>query len=163
MNEYKIYIDLDKIDWDTDGSPHNPLAAAMFSEITWNHWDKLVEDVSELKKKKLVSKISNDIRITFSIKDNHVRTEYTLQNGKKVVDIELYRSIRTNNEPDQELLLAIARAEINAQMAESADNFELHNFAAVVFYMTKAESYKPKNLLRTFLKTKGFWFIRRKL
>lgn len=163
MNEYEIHIDMDKIDWETDGSPHNPVARKMLSEILDNHWDKLVEDVKELRELKTTHKTVNDIYLTFTLNDKHLRIEYVLENGRKVIDVSVFKSLITNNPPDQELLLSIARAEVNAQMAISADEFELQNFAAVGFYMTKAESYKPKNLLRTFLKTKGFWFIRRKL
>ena len=158
MNEYKIYIDMDKIDWDTDGSPHNPVASKMYSEITLHFYKELMQDVNELKKNLNANKTVGDIHITHKIEGKNIKTEYLLEGGKKYVEISTYKSLYTNNGPDQELLLAIARAEINAQMSLIFNKFELHNFPAIGFFMTLAESRLPNNLLRNFVKTHLYRF-----
>lgn len=161
MNEYKIYIDLAKIEWDADGSPHNPVASKMYSELTLQFHNELMQDVHELKKNGAVTKTVGQIEITHIIERNNFRTEYLLENGSKFVENYIYKSFYANNGPDQELLLAIARAEINAQMSQIFNEFELHNFPAIGFFMTVAESRMPNNLLRNFVRTHLYRFKRK--
>jgi hypothetical protein len=160
MNEYKIYIDLDKIDWDTDGSPHNPAASQMYSDITLHFHKELMEDVKELKKKVSVNKRVGAIQITHKIVGKNIRTEYSLADGQQFVVVDTYNSLHKNNGPEQELFLAIARAEINAQMAQIFDKFELHNYPAIGFFMSEKESKKLKNRLRNLAKNPYFMRFR---
>lgn len=160
MNEYKIYIDLDKIDWDTDGSPHNPAASQMYSDITLHFHKELMEDVNELKKKVSINKRVGAIQITHKIVGKNIRTEYFLADDQQFVEVYTYKSPHRNNGPEQELLLAIARAEINAQMAQIFDKFELHNYPAIGFLFAEPESKSLKFRLRKAAKHPFFYRFR---
>ena len=158
MNSYEINIDFENIDMETDGSPHNPVANEMYSYLTLYCSAQLMEDVTELKSKHSASKIVNDIQINFKLDGKYIETNYLLENGRVITTREIYKSYATNNPPDQELMLAIAEAEVNAQLAPNPEEFELFMFPGVGFFMSAKEARSIKNRFREFMK-RIYWYL----
>ena len=140
MNNYEIKIDLAEINLETDGSPHNPIAQEMLSYLLFNYRDELMEDVIELKTHTMTFKVVNGVEIGFEIKDKFLEITYEIPGGEQFSSNRLFKALTTNNPPDQELLISIAQAEVNAQLFKAGAEFRLQNFAALVFYVPIEEA-----------------------
>ena len=126
--------------------PHDKHATDLLHNLMDNDSDLYSKRAEQLLQKRKLDFRVNDIEISFKLKRRYVFIKYKLPSGRVVDSKRLYDSIRCNNDPHGELLLAIAQAEANAMAINNPEDLVLHNYPAMGFYVSSetANTFKFK-------------------
>jgi|DEB19_MinimDraft_3_1074340.scaffolds.fasta_scaffold45259_2 type IV secretory pathway ATPase VirB11/archaellum biosynthesis ATPase len=114
--------------------PHDPNAATMYTNLVFNNFENLMKFVTELKLEKLTSKIINEVILDFEIVGRYIEISYQTPEGEYFFTREKFKSRKSNNSPNEELLLAVARAEVNALLYKKGRNLKLWIYPNIGFY-----------------------------
>lgn len=140
-----------------DSYPYNQKAKELFAEFAINNYTSYLSEAKSLRNNKTLSKSINNIDINFKVAGNHVLTDYLLHNGKAFTTTRKFNSIFANNDALSELVIELAKAQVNAVLAKNVEDFEIYNFPAFGFISSDSEQHSLNYRLRQLLK-KPFLF-----
>lgn len=132
--------------------PHNPKANDLYSTKVLNERVRLQSLVEELLKNKKLDAIINGFEVEFRISGRILFTIYKFKNSQTNYETHNFKSIFANNGPEDELLLALAKAECNTQLATDNSQLILYSYPAVGFLISEKESKTVRNRLRKLAK-----------
>lgn len=140
--------------------PHNLIASERYSHKTLHERNRLESLVEKLLREKSLLLTLNGINLNFKVDGKYVYTTYIFEDGGESTDCTKFDSLFANNEPENELLLAIAAAECNAELTDNSKQITLYQYPAVGFLVAEPESKTLKFRLRKAAKHPFFYRFR---
>ena len=132
--------------------PHDKIANDLFSDYAVNNYKSYLLEAEVLRSNKTLSKSVNDIDINFKIDGKYVLTNYSLHSGEVFFTTRKFNSIFANNDAVSELILELARAEVNANLASTSRGFQIHEFPGFGYITSTPEQRNFNYRLRQILK-----------
>lgn len=140
--------------------PHNRKASEKYSNKTLNERSRLESLVEKLLQEKNLSISLNGINLNFRVDGKYVHTTYIFEDGGESTECTKFDSLFANNNPEDELLLAIAAAECNAELTDNSKQITLYRYPAIGFLVAEPESKSLKFRLRKAAKHPFFYRFR---
>ena len=133
------------VDISDNKTAHNLFSTKLNAEIL-----RLRKLAGELYEKKELTLEKNKVSAKFVITGKFLYTTYSLQGYGEATRKSKFDSWAANNDPENELLLAITKAECDLELSKNSDNLVLNNYHAFGFYVPVDETQKFKFKLRNF-------------
>lgn len=139
----------EKVIWLDEGSPHDELAMAIYTELNLQRYKEYLPYALSLLRLQTLRKTVNGIELNFELSGNRVEITYRLPDGqefKKVEKLDL-RPLLIENQVDQQLLLLITEAETNALLYEAGKEFQFYIQPAVGYSQPQTGTSKLRQKL----------------